>query len=55
MAGKFCRIASMLVLPQRPQLLEIVPNRLVEFSFVFTSLARPTMTLLSLAGESVVI
>jgi hypothetical protein len=34
-AGKFCRIASMLVLPQSPQLLEIVPKRCIEFEFQF--------------------
>ena len=43
-AAKFWRIASMLSLPQIPQLLEIVPKRCAELNFNFTSAARLTMT-----------
>ncbi len=50
-AGKFCRIASMLVLPQSPQLLEIVPKRWVEVSFTFTPAARSTIRTLSRVSE----
>jgi len=50
-AGKLCRIASILVLPQSPQLLEIVPKRWAEFSFNCTPLARSTITLLSPSRE----
>ncbi len=50
-AEKFCRMASMLVLPQIPQLLEIVPKRCTEFSFTFTPGARLTITTLSRVSE----
>jgi hypothetical protein len=49
--GKFCRMASMLVLPQSPQLLEIVPKRWAEFSFTFTPAARLTIMILSRVSE----
>src|SRR6266496_157679 len=50
-SGKFCRMASMLDLPQIPQLLEIVPKRCTEFSFTFTPAARSTITTLSRVSE----
>src|SRR6266699_1990399 len=50
-AGKFCRIASMLVLPQIPQLDEMVPKRCNEFSFSCRPAARSTTTVFSLFAE----
>ena len=46
-AGKFCRIASMLVLPQSPQLLEIVPSRCTELSLNLVPAVKATMTTFS--------
>ena len=45
----------MLFLPHRPQLLEIVPKRFVEFSFSFTPAVSSTLTLLSPLTEMLAI